>query len=171
MFIENKIGFYERDICAILAQLAFHIHPLIVRKIQQRNREEYQYFKSLFSNAIDIENYLFDGSACVFPGVRRYVSGQGSKRKYNPSYKAIVDDNIFPRHLWCFLENGKAYSGPNWKNSGLGEFELAHVFTHKESELDFEKRFFKRVEDNLSCFPRAQSGQLITQDQSKLHFI
>ncbi len=149
LFIENRIRHHERDLCLILADLACHIHPLVVKKIQQRNREEYSFFKDLFSGLIEIDDYLFNGSACVFPGVRRYVSGQGKKKQYNPSYKAIVDDNIFPRHIWCFLENGKTYSGPNWKNSGLGEFELAHVFTHKESELQFESHFFRKVKDGL----------------------
>ena len=85
----------------------------------------------------------------MFPGVRRYVSGQGKKRAYNIEYKAIIDDNTFPRHIWCFLANGKTYNGPNWRDTGLGEFELAHVFTHKESEIEFEKQFFTTIQDHL----------------------
>jgi hypothetical protein len=149
MFIQNKIGQYEKDIGVVLAHLAFHSHPAIVNKIQERNRQEYQYFDDLFAGRIEIKNYLFDGSACVFPGVRRYVSGQGKKKAYNAEYKAVIDDNTFPRHLWCFLENGKTYNGPNWRDSGLGEFELAHVFTHKESEIEFERQFFSYMQDDL----------------------
>jgi len=149
MFIKNRIADYEKDICSVLAHLAYHIHPKITQRIQHRNIEEFDYFKKLFSDRIEIKNYLFKGSACVFPGVRRYVSGQGKKKAYNEEYKAIIDDNTFPRHLWCFLENGKTYNGPNWRDSGLGEFELAHVFTHKESEIDFEKQFFKDVREEL----------------------
>lgn len=150
MFIKNRIAEYEEDICSILAHLAFHIHPKIVKRIQSRNQEEYDYFQKLFANKIEVDHYLFEGSACVFPGVRRYVSGQGKKRSYNVEYKAIIDDNTFPRHIWCFLENGKTYNGPNWKNTGLGEFELAHVFTHKKSEIEFEKHFFATVKDDLN---------------------
>jgi len=149
MFIENKLFLYEEEICQILAKLAFHIHPKIVAMIQQRNIDEYNYFADLFGGFIQIEDYLFDGSACVFPGVKRYISGQGKKKSYNKEYQAIIDDNTFPRHIWCFLENGKTYNGPNWKDTGLGEFELAHIFTHKESELDFEKQFFRTVQDPL----------------------
>jgi len=152
MFIENRIREFEKDICSILAQLAFHIHPKIVEKIQKRNSEEFNYFKELFDNRININHYLFDGSACVFPGVRRYVSGQGKKKAFNPEYSAIIDDNTFPRHIWCFLENGKTYNGPNWRDTGLGEFELAHVFTHKESEIEFEKQFFSFVNENLQPY-------------------
>ena len=152
MFIENKINKFERDICSVLAHLAFHIHPKIVEQIQKRNSEEYKYFSDLFGNRIEINNYLFDGSACVFPGVKRYVSGQGKKKAFNSEFSAIIDDNTFPRHLWCFLENGKTYNGPNWRDSGLGEFELAHVFTHKDSEVEFEKEFFTSFNDNLKPY-------------------
>jgi len=149
MFIKNRIKEYEKDICSVLAHLAYHIHPKIVELIQKRNTEEYNYFKDLFNGKINVEHYLFDGSACVFPGVKRYVSGKGKKRAYNSEYEAIIDDNTFPRHIWCFLENGKTYNGPNWRDSGVGQFELAHVFTHKESEIDFEKQFFSNVIVNL----------------------
>lgn len=149
MFVTNRISAFEKDICEILAQLAFHIHPRIVERIQERNLLEYNYFEALFSDRIDIENYLFEGSACVFPGVKRYVSGRGKKKAYNPEFGAIIDDNTFPRHIWCFLENGKTYSGPNWRDSGLGQFELAHIFTHKDSELGFERRFFENVRNDL----------------------
>jgi hypothetical protein len=53
------------------------------------------------------------------------------------------------RRTVTFLENVKTYSGSNWRDSGLGEFELAHVFTHKESEIEFEKQFFATIRDNL----------------------
>lgn len=149
MLLKNRIKEFEKDIAAILAQLAYHIHPLIIQKIQDRNREDTPYFTELFSEKIDVQRYLFSGSACVFPGVRRYESGKGDRKSYNPSYKAIIDDNTFPRHIWCFLTNGKTYNGPNWKNSGLGSFELAHIFTHKESELQFEKKFFDVVHEGL----------------------
>ena len=47
--------------------------------------------------------------------------------------------------------NGKTYSSTNWRNTGLNEFELAHIFTHKESELTFEKQFFHSI--NSGLFP------------------
>ncbi|KAF0208125.1 MAG: hypothetical protein FD171_1282 [Actinobacteria bacterium] len=149
MLVENRIGQYEFEICAVLSSLAYHIHPAIVLAIQERNSDEADYFKDLFSGRINIENYLFEGSACVFPGVRRYISGRGTKRCFNPELHAIIDDNEFPRHIWCYLDSGRGYSGPLWRDSGLGEFELAHVFTHKESEVRFETQFFSNVDVNL----------------------
>ena len=149
MFIKNRVFEFEQDICAVLAHLAHHIHPKIIEYIQLRNAEEHDYFKRLFANKIEIDHYLFDGSACVFPGVRRYVNSEGKKRAYNAEYRAIIDDNEFPRHIWCFLENGKTYNGSNWKATGLNQFELAHIFTHKETEIEFEKPFFSNVDVGL----------------------
>lgn len=152
MYIENKIKLYEKDICSILSNLAFHVHPAVVELIQEKNSAEYGYFKSIFDERIDLDNYLFDGSSCVFPGVKRYVSGKGKKRAFNESYQAIIDDNTFPRHLWCYLINNKGYSGPNWKETGLSEFELAHIFTHKDSEIELERKFFSTFSDDLTPY-------------------
>lgn len=149
MTIVNRIGEFESDICSILAQLSYHVHPAVVERIKAKNVEEHEYFSNLFLDKIEVSYYLFDGSACVFPGVRRYVAGQGSRRSYNPSYQAIIDDNVFPRYIWSFLLNGKAYSGPTWRDTGLGEFELAHVFTHKESEIALEREFFDSMQSDV----------------------
>jgi hypothetical protein len=152
LFIDNKISEFEADICAVLSRLAHHVHRDIISLIQSRNSEEYAYFSDLFGDKIDVDDYLFEGSACVFPGVRRSISGEGKKRAYNPEHKAIIDDNTFPRHIWCYLDNGKGYSSKNWQNPGLGEFELAHVFTHKKTEVGFEKPFFSEIQNGLAPY-------------------
>lgn len=149
MVFENKLSKFEREICSILSQISHHIHPQIIQTIQEKNHAEFRYFQDLYEDKINIDNYLFDGSACVFPGVRRYVSMKGNRMAYNEDYKAIIDDNTFPRHIWCYLVNGRTYNGPNWKKTQLNEFELAHIFAHKESELTIEKNFFENADDSL----------------------
>ncbi|GHV22465.1 hypothetical protein AGMMS49959_13330 [Planctomycetales bacterium] len=148
--LENKIHLFNKDLAIILASLAYHISPEIVRYIVEANKKDIIFFEKLFGDKIDTKNYLFNGSDCVFPGIRRYVSGEGKKQKYNTKYCAIIDDNTFPRHIWCFLINGKCYTGPNWKETNLEEFELAHIFTHKESEIIMEKNYFKEIDNNIS---------------------
>lgn len=149
MLYDNRIREVERDICGVLAHLAHHIHPAVVEAVQNRNRDELGYFRDLFAGRVELSDYLFDGSACVFPGVRRYTAGRGERQSYNPDYAAIIDDNAFPRHIWCYLDSGKGYSGPLWRDSGLGQFELAHTFGHKTSEMDTERKFFSVVSSDL----------------------
>lgn len=151
--IDDKIRQVEPDIAKILSQVCYHVHPDIVKRIQNQNQADSDYFKKLFGDLIDAHDYLFPGSACVFPGVRRYIRAKGKKRRYNRhDYRAIIDDNVFPRHLWCYLVSGKAYSGPLWKSTGLDKFELAHIFTHKESELKFESDFFDKITPALKPY-------------------
>ena len=152
MKIENKITEHEPAIAKILANLCYHLHPEIVSLVQERNEVEYDYFKALFSDRIDIKHYLFPGSACVFPGVRRYVSARGKKQKFNRDESAILDDNIFPRHIWCFLLNGTAFSAPTWKKTRLSEFELAHVFSHKPSGASPEAISFENFDADISPY-------------------
>jgi len=147
--LENKIYLYNKDLAIILASLAYHISPEIVKYIAEKNKKDFTYFEKLFGDKIDIKNYLFNGSDCVFPGIRRFVNGmKWEKQKYIEEYKAITDDNVFPRYIWCFLINGKCYSGQNWKETGLDEFELAHIFSHKESEIFMEKNYFNEIDSN-----------------------
>jgi hypothetical protein len=97
-----------------------------------------------------MSDYLFSGSACLYPGVRRPPrDADVKKREYSEIYKAIIDDNEIPRHIWCFLEINRSYAGNNWKNSGLSAYELAHIFAHKESEIRVEQPFFREIYPDL----------------------
>lgn len=157
MKLENKITQFEHEIAKILANLCYHVHPEIVSHIQDANAKDRRYFENLFDGRIELNHYFFEGSACVFPGIRRYVSARGQKSTYSPEDKAILDDNTFPRHLWCFLVKGTAYSPPAWKNSGLSDFELAHVYSHKPSETGIEEQSFREFDEcnppfnNFTC--------------------
>jgi hypothetical protein len=149
--LENKIGLVNKDLALILGKLAYHIAPEIVAHIVEQNKTDRAYFSKLFAGRIKAEEqYLFPGSACVFPGVRRYVSNHKDVTKtYNDAYEAIVDDNVFPRYIWCYLLGGKGYSSPMYKKTGLDAFELAHIFDHKETEINDEKEYFETVEKDL----------------------
>ena len=146
MLFENKIVHFEEEIAVVLAQLAHFVHPDIVKKIQERNQKERPVFEQLFSGKIEVAEYLFSGSACVFPGVRRRVARRGKRFEYNPDDKAILDGNRFPRHLWAYLVCGRGYSARMWKDTQLDKFELAHVFAHKKDETKLEKKFFDKFD-------------------------
>jgi hypothetical protein len=90
MLLKNRIAEFEKDICVILSQVSHHIHPEIIQKIQLRNHEEIGYFTSLFDDKINISNYLFSGSACVFPG-EPYPSASGGTKCCSPEGNFMLE--------------------------------------------------------------------------------
>lgn len=144
----NKSKREQHIIALSLARLCHHAHPEIVQKIRLANEEERGKLVEILPAEVDIADYFHKGSACVFPGVRRFIGKLNKKElfKYVAQKKAIIDDNRFPRHFWTYLVAGQAYSGPIWKKTGLCEFELAHVFSHKADEKRLEERVFEHVD-------------------------
>jgi len=88
----------------------------------------------------------------VFPGVRRFVGRLNQKEllKFVPEKGCIIDDNRFPRYLWSYVATGSGYNGTSWKTSGLSEFELAHIFSHKPNERGLEKELFEDFDPSQS---------------------
>lgn len=73
------------------------------------------------------------------------------RNAYVQGNDAIIDENMFPRYFWCYMQLGRGYSSPAWKETGMNEFELAHVFAHKLDERDLEKRVFTTADSK--CKP------------------
>ena len=83
---------------------------------------------------IDPAIYLWEGSPCTFPGVRRYA---GSKerawfRQPTTSDEVVpqcleLDDNDYPKHLWAY-----AFTGKRFLKRGPDGYQLAHLFDHKQ---------------------------------------
>lgn len=141
----------EHGIAITLAQVCHFVHPHIVKRIRELNEKDTNRLTEIIPHEVDRVTYLYSGSACVFPGVRRYVGRMNprEKRKYVQSQAAIIDDNEFPRHLWAFLAGGTAYSGPSWIATRLNDFELAHVFAHKADERRVEQDVFRFVDATI----------------------
>lgn len=149
--IENKIEKHIKDIAIMLADMAYFIPPKVVDYIVKKNEEQFEEFKELFEGRIEISHYLFEGSSCVFPGVRRPASRiaiRGNVRNYNKEAKAIEDGNERPRYIWSALLKDKKYSGKLWKETELCEFEIAHLFPHKDD--DESLRLVRNVFDHTA---------------------
>jgi len=146
----NLIADEQRSIAQALAKVSHHMHPVVVAAVKDRNADpgERARLEAILPECLEKEAWLYPGSACVFPGVRRFI-GKVRKRellKYVPKKCCIIDDNRFPRNVWTFLAVGEHYGGPNWKTSGLAQFELAHIFGHKRSQRGLEEQVFKRFD-------------------------
>jgi hypothetical protein len=134
----------EKDIALALGKVCHHIHPQIVKKIVKENEQFRNEFKNVCGK-LNYHDFLYDGSDCVFPGVRRCINKEKVERwknNINNEDSTILNDNTFPRHIWAYLTMNKPYSGNMWGKSGLAAFELAHIFGHKVDEKSLEKKVF-----------------------------
>jgi len=146
----SKLEEVEQEVATAIAKSAYFMSPKVVQRIAELNNAWRVEFEQNYGTKICVSHYFYLGSACVFPGVRRHSSEADRNLKlhlYHGAANAIIDDNTFPRHLWSFLCTGKKYAGQNWKASGLGQFELAHVLPHKTYEINGVKEWFNSIPD------------------------
>jgi len=134
----------QREIARAIAPMSVHVHPDIVKAVAEDNVRLREDMQHEWPAGLPVEDYLFPGSACVFPGVRRFVGRieQKHRLKYVPAEGAIIDENYCPRHLWTFLRVGRCFSGPAFKDAGLDVFELAHIFAHKQDRTTLDVKMF-----------------------------
>jgi len=139
----------EKAIAICLGKVCHHIHPEIVKRIAEANISFKNEFKTICKE-VDAEIFFYEGSDCVFPGVRRCINKEKKGKWKNNIYSKdnmILNDNTFPRHIWTFLSMNKQYNGDSWKKSKLNQFELAHIFGNKVDEKKLEKKVFNQYND------------------------
>lgn len=98
----------------------------------QKHRSDW--IKALNDRNINATPYLWDRSACAFPGVRRYAGSLeiAIYRKHAPDSdtqleKALkLDDNDYPKQVWSFVFRGAPFS-----KFGPDAYSLAHLADHK----------------------------------------
>ncbi len=111
------------------------LDPGIVYAITEDNRRMGADWSSrLEALGIDPGIYLWQGSPCAFPGVRRYAGSteiavfrQRATSDEVPPQCLALDDNDYPKHLWAF-----AFTGKPFRKRGPDGYQLAHLFDHKE---------------------------------------
>lgn len=133
------------ELVKLTARFAKFLHPDIVKKLVEDNNKNWSVWRShLRLKKINPDIYLWHGSPCAFPGVRRY---SGSKeiayfRKHtdledgNIPDALQLDDNDFPKHLWSFAFLGKPFS-----KYGPKGYALAHLADHKDHKNRMYKEF------------------------------
>lgn len=140
----------ERELTFMLGKICHHIHPEIVNYITKINLTYQTEFESICHKSCNTNSFFYEHSDCVFPGFRRPINKEKKEGKWKNNVfendGTILNDNTFPRHIWAYLAENKAYSGGAdgmWSSSGLAKFELAHIFAHKQDERGLEKKVFK----------------------------
>ena len=134
----------SEDLKALMGITARHVrflNPAIVAAIVEDNaRNDAEWRETFDAKGIDSDVYLWSGSACAFPGVRRH-SGNAEiaafrNRDFGGLLDAIaLDDNSYPKQVWAFLFTGKKFA-----NFGPDGYRLAHLLDHKGG-----KRFSEEV--------------------------
>ncbi len=78
--------------------------------------------------------YLWEGSPCVFPGIRRHAGKketamfrQGAASNEAPPQCLALDHNDYPKQLWAFTLTGRRF-----QKRGPDGYQLAHILDHKE---------------------------------------
>ena len=118
-----------------MAPFVRFLDPGIVDAVVEDNRRfGGEWSTSLEALGIDPAIYLWEGSPCAFPGVRRYAGSTEIAvfRKRVESSEAppqclSLDDNDYPKHLWSFVFTGRPF-----RKRGPDGYQLAHLFDHKE---------------------------------------
>lgn len=111
------------------------LDPGIVYAVTEDNRRMGAKWSSrLEALGIDPTIYLWEGSPCAFPGIRRHAGStemavfrQRVTSDEIPPQCLALDDNTYPRHLWAFVFTGKPF-----RNRGPDGYQLAHLFDHKK---------------------------------------
>jgi hypothetical protein len=128
----------EEDSLLLAEVLARHtrfLKPDIVRAVVEDNAQRAAGWRAeLTALGITADAYLWDGSPCAFPGVRRYAGSDEiaihRRRKLNdgkrPADALALDDNDYPKQLWSHLYLGKAFP-----KHGPKGYNLAHLADHK----------------------------------------
>ena len=118
-----------------MAPFVRFLDPGIVGAVVEDNRRfGGQWCASLEALGIDPAIYLWEGSPCAFPGVRRYAGSteiavfrKRAKSSEAPPQCLSLDDNDYPKHLWSFVFTGRPF-----RKRGPAGYQLAHLFDHKE---------------------------------------
>ena len=161
-----------------LTPTAKFLSPGIVGAVAEDNRRNgAEWYSRLGRAGINPEIYLWEGSPCAFPGVRRHETNQelawfGRSRRF-PGFKPAdcikLDESDYPRHLWTFVFTGRPF-----RLGGPAGYGFAHLADHRRLGDRWREEFDRDPDDagvepppvcglyasaaNTACMPAAFVG-------------
>jgi hypothetical protein len=133
------------------------MNPDVVRAVVEDNElHRTTWIEVLQARGIDPAAYLWKGSPCTFPGVRRYAGsreiavhrGHTQLDETQTLNALALDDNDYPKQLWSFNFRGAQFS-----KFGPEGYALTHLADHKDHGNRFEREF-EVTETNEGARPR-----------------
>lgn len=130
----------------MVAKYTKFLAPEIIEAIVRDNEAKgSEWSEGLAERGVDPELYLWSGSPCVFPGVRRHAGSKeinqlrdASLDNSDISDALCIDDNDYPKQIWSFVFRGAQFS-----KKGPEGYRLAHLIDHKE--------YKNRMGEELDC--------------------
>lgn len=108
------------------------LDPAVVREVVEDNRRmRADWSAKLEEFEICPASYLWLGSPCAFPGVRRAAGDEREARPKQAREGTVfpeciwLDDNSYPKHLWAFV-----FTGKRWGKAGPKGYQFAHLIDH-----------------------------------------
>ncbi len=133
------------QLATVITPLVRFLHPQIVQRIVDDNGlNRSAWSTELERLGIDPDIYLWEGSPCAFPGVRRHAGSQeiaqfrkqASDSPERPADCLSLDDNDYPKHLWAYVFTGKPF-----RKQGPQGYQLAHLADHKAHNNRWREEF------------------------------
>ena len=133
------------QLAAVITPLVKFLQPSIVQRVVDDNSlNRTGWSAELARLGVDPDAYLWEGSPCAFPGVRRYTGSQeiaqfrGKARSApdRPDNCLSLDDNDYPKHLWAYVFTGKPF-----RKRGPKGYQLAHLADHKAHNNRWQEEF------------------------------
>ncbi len=133
------------SLAKVLTPFVRFLSPEIVAAVTSDNhRRSAEWQDRLRELDIDPDIYLWHGSPCAFPGIRRYAGSHEiawyRKRigtdEYTPPDALDLDDNDYPKHLWAFVFTGRPF-----RKQGPQDYRLAHLADHKDHNNRWREQF------------------------------
>ena len=150
------------QLAAVITPLVRFLHPKIVQRVVDDNSLQRGAWSSeLQRMGVDPDIYLWEGSPCAFPGVRRYAGSQeiAQFRKQagdspgRPADCLCLDDNDYPKHIWAYVFTGKPF-----RKRGPQGYQLAHLADHKAHNNRWREEFAVESATNPPPEPPALFG-------------
>ena len=133
------------QLATVVTPLVRFLHPQIVQRIVDDNSvNRGPWSAELQRIGINPDIYLWEGSPCAFPGVRRYAGSQeiaqfrkkAGDSPERPTDCLCLDDNDYPKHIWAYMFTGKPF-----RKRGPQGYQLAHLADHKAHNNRWREEF------------------------------
>lgn len=120
------------------------LHRDIVAGIARDNDDPAQGWHDFLAQLpkLPVSDYLWPGSPCVFPGIRRSTGERPNKTKsllFDDCLRTDPTNNHYPNEIWRRVMQSPKPDKPRGKiemNEKPAKFHLAHLIHHKDFNLD-----------------------------------